>query len=219
MDDLIQNILICGIGGQGVVLAGKIISLAAFESGKDIKTSEVHGMSQRGGSVSTHIRYGKKIFSPLIPGNEATAILSFDIYETARYIRSFANEKTIIISSNRGKIPRWTPKDKNDKIGNGTETVNENGAVNEDGVAGLLRTNFKSLHLIDDKRIALDLGNIKVSNIILIGILSCFSDIKKEIWLKAIEKNIPRKTADLNIKAFLTGRNYYENQNHENKIF
>ena len=211
MGDLIQNILICGIGGQGVVLAGKIISFAAFESGKDIKTSEVHGMSQRGGSVSTHIRYGKKIFSPLIPGNEATAILSFDIYETARYIRSFANEKTIIISSNRGKIPQWTPKNKNDKIGNGT--------ISEEGVAGLLRANFKSLHLIDDKRIALDLGNIKVSNIILIGILSGFSDIKKEIWLKAIEKNIPRKTADLNIKAFLTGRNYYENQNHENKIF
>ncbi|MDA8157957.1 MAG: indolepyruvate oxidoreductase subunit beta [Deltaproteobacteria bacterium] len=221
MDDLIQNILICGIGGQGVVLAGKIISLAAFESGKDIKTSEVHGMSQRGGSVSTHIRYGKKIFSPLIPGNEATAILSFDIYETARYIRSFANEKTIIISSNHGKIPQWTPKNKNDKIGNGAETVNENGsgAIDEDGVAGLLRANFKSLHLIDDKRIAADLGNIKVSNIILIGILSGFSDIKKEIWLKAIEKNIPRKTADLNINAFLTGRNYYENQNHENKIF
>lgn len=209
MDDLIQNILICGIGGQGVVLAGKIISLAAFESGKDIKTSEVHGMSQRGGSVSTHIRYGKKIFSPLIPGNEATAILSFDIYETARYIRSFANEKTIIISSNRGKIPQWTPKDKNDKIGNGI--------IGEEGVAGLLRTNFKYLHLIDDKGMALDLGNIKVSNIILIGILSGFSDIKKEIWLKAIEKNIPLKTADMNIKAFLTGRNYYENN--ENKIF
>ena len=211
MNDIIQNILICGIGGQGVVLAGKIISLAAFDSGLDIKTSEVHGMSQRGGSVSTHIRYGKKIFSPLIPENKATVILSFDIYETARYIRSFANEKTIIISSNQGKIPSWTSKNKNDKIENG------NGFINADAVAGLLKANFKFLNLIDDKRIAENLGNIKVSNIILIGILSGFTGIKKEIWLKAIEKNIPRKTADLNIKAFLTGRNYYEN--YENKIF
>ena len=162
MDDLIQNILICGIGGQGVVLAGKIISLAAFESGKDIKTSEVHGMSQRGGSVSTHIRYGRKIFSPLIPENEAKVILSFDIYETARYIRSFANEKTIIISSNHGKIPSWTRKNKNDKTGNGTVNGNGNGKIDESSIAGLLRTNFKYLHLIDDKGMALDLGNIKV---------------------------------------------------------
>ena len=211
MNDIIQNILICGIGGQGVVLAGKIVSFAVFESGLDIKTSEVHGMSQRGGSVSTHIRYGKKIFSPLIPENKATAILSFDIYETARYIRSFANEKTIIISSNQGKIPSWTSKNKNDKIKNG------NGFIDADAVAGLLKANFKFLNLIDDKRIAENLGNIKVSNIILIGILSGFTGIKKEIWLKAIEKNIPRKTEDLNIKAFLTGRNYYEN--YENKIF
>jgi indolepyruvate ferredoxin oxidoreductase beta subunit len=207
MDDLIQNILICGIGGQGVVLAGKIVSLAAFESGLDIKTSEVHGMSQRGGSVSTHIRYGEKIFSPLIPENRANAILSFDIYETARYIRSFANEKTIIISSNHGKIPSWTSKNKNDKI-----EENGNGFIDADAVAGFLKANFKFLNLIDDKKIAEDLGNIKVSNIILIGIMSGFTGIKKEIWLKAIEKNIPQKTADLNIKAFLTGRNYYENK-------
>ena len=211
MNDIIQNILICGIGGQGVVLAGKIISLAAFDSGLDIKTSEVHGMSQRGGSVSTHIRYGNKIFSPLIPENKATVILSFDIYETARYIRSFANEKTIIISSNQGKIPSWTSKNKNDKIENG------NGFINADAVAGLLKANFKFLNLIDDKRIAEDLGNIKVSNIVSIGVLSGFTGIKKEIWLKTIEKTIPAKTAELNIKAFSTDRNYYEN--YGNKIF
>ena len=211
MNDIIQNILICGIGGQGVVLAGKIISLAAFDSGLDIKTSEVHGMSQRGGSVSTHIRYGNKIFSPLIPENKATVILSFDIYETARYIRSFANEKTIIISSNQGKIPSWTSKNKNDKIKNG------NGFIDADAVAGLLKANFKFLNLIDDKRIAEDLGNIKVSNIVSIGVLSGFTGIKKEIWLKTIEKTIPAKTAELNIKAFSTGRNYYEN--YGNKIF
>ncbi len=209
-DGLIQNILICGIGGQGVVLSGKIISLAAFESGLDIKTSEVHGMSQRGGSVSTHIRFGEKIYSPVISENNADIILSFDIYETARYIRSFANEKTIIISSNRGKIPSWTSKIKNDKIENGNK--NGNSFLDANGVAGFLKANFNFLNLIDDKKIAEHLGNIKVSNIVLIGLLSGFTEIKKEIWLKVVEKNVPEKTAELNIKAFLTGRNYYENK-------
>ncbi|MGC8554512.1 MAG: indolepyruvate oxidoreductase subunit beta [Candidatus Acidulodesulfobacterium sp.] len=198
MDNLTQNILICGIGGQGVVLAGRIISLAAFESGMDIKTSEVHGMSQRGGSVSTHIRFGKKIFSPLIPEKSATAILSFDIYETLRYTGSFANKDTIIVSSNDGKTPAWTSKTKNDTIGNNFTDVYS--------AASLLKDNFKSLTLLDDKLIAENLGNVKVSNIVLIGALSVFTDIKENIWLKTIEKNVPEKTSDLNIKAFLKGR-------------
>ena len=198
MGDLTQNILICGIGGQGVVLAGRIISLAAFESGMDIKTSEVHGMSQRGGSVSTHIRFGKKIFSPLIPENGATAILSFDIYETLRYTGSFANKNTIIVSSNDGKTPAWTSKTKNDTIVNNFADIYS--------IASLLKDNFKSLTLLEDKRIAESIGNAKVSNIILIGALSVFTDIKENIWLKTIEKNVPEKTADLNIKAFLKGR-------------
>ena len=198
MNDSTQNILICGIGGQGVVLAGRIISLAAFESGMDIKTSEVHGMSQRGGSVSTHIRFGKKIFSPLIPENGATAILSFDIYETLRYTCSFANKNTIIVSSNDGKTPAWTSKTKNDTIVNNFADIYS--------IASLLKDNFKSLTLLEDKRIAESIGNAKVSNIILIGALSVFTDIKENIWLKTIEKNVPEKTADLNIKAFLKGR-------------
>jgi indolepyruvate ferredoxin oxidoreductase beta subunit len=198
MNDSTQNILICGIGGQGVVLAGRIISLAAFESGMDIKTSEVHGMSQRGGSVSTHIRFGKKIFSPLIPENGATAILSFDIYETLRYTGSFANKNTIIVSSNDGKTPAWTSKTKNDTIVNNFADIYS--------IASLLKDNFKSLTLLEDKRIAESIGNAKVSNIILIGALSVFTDIKENIWLKTIEKNVPEKTADLNIKAFLKGR-------------
>lgn len=198
MGDSTQNILICGIGGQGVVLAGKIISLAAFESGMDIKTSEVHGMSQRGGSVSTHIRLGKKIFSPLILENGATAILSFDIYETLRYTSSFANKNTIIVSSNDGKTPAWTSKTKNDTIINNFTDIYS--------IASLLKDNFKSLTLLDDKQIAENLGNVKVSNIILIGALSVFTDIKEDIWLKTIETNVPEKTVDLNIKAFIKGR-------------
>lgn len=206
MNDLTQNILICGIGGQGVVLAGKIIGLAAFESGMDIKTSEVHGMSQRGGSVSTHIRFGKKVFSPLIPKNRATLILSFDIYETLRYIGDFANKNTVIVSSDNGKTPAWTSKTKNDTIGNKL--------MNAASIAAFLKDNVKFLNLLNDKKTAENLGNVKVSNIVLIGALSGFIDIKKEIWLKVIEKSVPEKIVDLNVEAFLKGRGY-----HESKIF
>jgi indolepyruvate ferredoxin oxidoreductase beta subunit len=184
-----KNILICGIGGQGVVLAGRIISLAAFESGLDVKTSEVHGMSQRGGSVSTHVRFGEKIFSPLISENKADIILSFDIYETARYAGSFANEKTVVISSDYGKLPSCAPENK--------------GGLR---IVGLLKTRFQTLRLISDKKIAEDLGNAKVSNIFAIGLLSNFTGIKEKTWIKVIGENVPEKTADINLKAFLTGR-------------
>ncbi len=200
----VRNILICGIGGQGVVLAGKIIGIAAFESGLDIKKSEVHGMSQRGGSVSTHIRFGKKIFSPLIRKHAASTILSFDIYETLRYAKNFANNKTVIISSDYGMMPLWTSKNKNDKIGNGLITA--------ENIANALRIEFKYLHLINNKKIAADLGNIKVSNIVSIGLLSNHIDIEEEIWIEAIRQNVPKKTVDLNLKAFLIGRNEGKNK-------
>jgi indolepyruvate ferredoxin oxidoreductase beta subunit len=204
MKENIQNILICGIGGQGVVLAGKIISVAAFESGLDIKTSEVHGMSQRGGSVSTHIRIGEKIFSPLIPKNKASIILSFDIYETVRYIRSFANVNTVIISSEYGKMPVWTTKDKKARI--------REELMSAQYIADFLKANFKSLRLINDKKIAEDIGNIKISNIVSIGLLSNFTQIEEKTWLKAVKNNVPAITADLNIKAFLAGRGNYGNK-------
>lgn len=178
-----------------MVLAGKIISLAAFESGFDVKTSEVHGMSQRGGSVSTHIRLGKKIYSPLIPSRKADIILSFDIYETLRYAGDFANGKTLIISSDYGKIPLWTSSTENDKI-----------SVKD--IIGTLKINFNNLFTVNDKEIASDLGNIKVSNVILIGLLSKFTDVEEGYWLNVIEKNVPEKTRTINIKAFLTGRNW-----------
>ncbi len=190
----IQNILVCGIGGQGVVLAGKIISLAAFEKGLDVKTSEVHGMSQRGGSVSTHIRSGTKIFSPLIPKQSADIILSFDIYETLRYIKDFSNKNTLIISSNYGKIPLWT-------------TASEHDRISVDEIINAMKISFNKLFMIDNKKIATDLGNPKVSNIISIGLLSKFTDIEKNFWLKIIEYNVPPKTKKINIEAFLTGRN------------
>lgn len=189
-----QNILVCGIGGQGVVLAGKIISNAAYEKGFDVKTSEVHGMSQRGGSVSTHIRFGDKVFSPLIPEHGADILLSFDIYETLRYAKDFADKKTLIISSNYGKIPLWASTRENDRI-----------SIAE--ISEALKINFYKLLMVNNKETAMSLGNIKVANIILIGLLSKFTDIEEDFWFKVIKDNVPKKTEEINIKAFLAGRN------------
>ena len=189
-----QNILVCGIGGQGVVLAGKIISNAAYGKGFDVKTSEVHGMSQRGGSVSTHIRFGEKVFSPLIPGQSADIILSFDIYETLRYARDFADKKTLIISSNYGKIPLWA-------------SVRENDGISIAEITGTLKINFDKLLTVNKKETVMALGNVRVANIILLGLLSKFTDIEEDFWLKAIKDSVPEKTKEINIKAFLIGRN------------
>ncbi len=189
-----QNILVCGIGGQGVVLAGKIISNAAYGKGFDVKTSEVHGMSQRGGSVSTHIRFGDKVFSPLIPGQSADIILSFDIYETLRYARDFADKKTLIISPNYGKIPLWA-------------SVRENDGISIAEITGTLKINFDKLLTVNKKETVMALGNVRVANIILLGLLSKFTDIEEDFWLKAIKDSVPEKTKEINIKAFLIGRN------------
>jgi len=192
------NILICGIGGQGVVLTGKILSASAFDAGYDVKTSEVHGMAQRGGSVSTHLKYGEKIYSPLIASKSADILLSFDIYETIRYI-DFANEKTIIITSTLGKTPAWTTP----KI---IKTPSIYSIINN------IKSYFKNIFLIDVKTIAKEIENIKVANTILIGATSKFTSISTDIWLNNIIKNVPSKTIEINKKAFVIGRELIENK-------
>lgn len=220
-----QNILIVGIGGQGVVLAGKIISSAAFNSGLDIKTSEVHGMSQRGGSVSTHIRYGEKIYSPLIPNNCADIIISFDIYETLRYVNAYANEKTIIISSDFGKIPPMKEKTiykcDND-IENNTHSSEKyaekiyndeklyNKSVNHNllsipEIISSLKQSYDNAYFIDAREISSALKNDRVSNMVLIGFMSNFTPIGREIWIKTIENILPEKIVNVNKSAFEAG--------------
>ncbi len=189
-----QSILICGIGGQGVILSGKIISLSAFYENYDVKTSEVHGMSQRGGSVSTHLRYGEKIFTPLISMSSADIILSFDLYETTRYI-GYANEETKIITASEGKYIRGA-------------SLNQIKLPSSKSIIDKIKIdfNFKNLFAIDIEKIAQELGNIKIANTILLGASSQFTYIKEQTWLNILKENMPAKTIDINEKAFLLGR-------------
>lgn len=194
----LKNILICGIGGQGVVLAGKIISLAALSAEFDVKTSEVHGMSQRGGSVSTHVRYGNKIFSPLIPEKSSDILLSFDIFETLMFAKIYADKYTAIISSGTGKFPAWNDKNK---------------PVSISEIISVLKKNYPYSHFINSSKMSEEIGGPKISNMILIGFMSNFTDIKEDIWLKTINKNMPEKITGINIKAFLAGKNEFNKLN------
>ena len=184
-----HNIVICGVGGQGIILASDVLCHAAFLEGFDVKKSEVHGMAQRGGSVITHVRFGKKVYSPLIEEGTADCILAFEKLEALRYIDYLKQGGPVIV--NNREIPPMSvlvdqatyPQDLNRKL-------RRLGAVN----------------FIDATNIALELGNIRVVNIILLGVLSTFLDFKKEFWIKAISGNVKEKFVDLNITAFNRGR-------------
>ena len=195
MDNHIKNIYIAGVGGQGVLLASELLSEAAVVSGYDVKKSEVHGMSQRGGVVSSHVRIGKKVFSPIIPYGQADIILSFEQAEGLGAIDWLAPGGKMVISSTR-LVP---PSANFGKL-----------HYPEDPIAEI-KKRTSNVILVDAEKMALELGNIRLVNTILLAVASPFIGFEKSIWEKAIKKLVKPKYVDLNLKAFsqgheLTGR-------------
>jgi indolepyruvate ferredoxin oxidoreductase beta subunit len=183
------NIVICGVGGQGIILASDVLCQTAFLEGLDVKKSEVHGMAQRGGSVITHVRFGKKVYSPLIEEGTSDYILAFEKLEALRYIHYLRKTGQVIVDNR--EIPPMSVL-----IGQ---------AKYPEDIDGKLRKIGKT-HFVDAANIALELGNVRVVNIILLGVLSTFLDFKEESWIKAISDNVKEKFVDLNITAFSRGR-------------
>jgi len=190
------NILICGVGGQGILLASEILSEAAMESGYDVKKSEVHGMAQRGGSVVSHIRYGEKIYSPLIRKGEADFIFSFERMETLRYLDYLKADGAIIV--NDQKIS--------------PTVVNIKEAYYPEDVEELCRHRAKEVLFIPAIRIAEELGNIRTVNVIMLGALSRYLNLDESLWLKCIERRVPKKYLEVNIQAFKRGREAVKRQ-------
>jgi indolepyruvate ferredoxin oxidoreductase beta subunit len=186
------NILIVGVGGQGVLLASEVLSATAMKHGLDVKKSEVHGMSQRGGVVSSHIRIAEKVYSPLIQEGTADFLMAFEISEGLRAL-DWLKSDGVVISSMTRMVPPITT------IGNYEYPKDP---------AGRIRDKVKNAKILDADRIAADLGNVRLVNTILLGVLSTSMDIPEETWLKVIEKRVPRKFIDLNLKAFKVGREY-----------
>lgn len=189
MDHTNKNILIVGVGGQGVLLASELLSEVAIMSGLDVKKSEVHGMSQRGGVVSSHVRIGKKVFSPIIPYGQADILLSFEQAEGLRALDWLAPNGQVIVSRTRLVPP----------IANfGTFSYPD------DPVAEIRK---KTTHVIavDADRMALELGNTRLVNTILLAVASPSIGFPRNVWEEAIRKLVKPKFVDVNLKAFARG--------------
>ena len=192
MSDMsVKNIVIVGVGGQGTLLASKILGSCAMECGFDVKVSEVHGMSQRGGSVVTYVRYGDCVASPLVENGEADILLAFEQLEALR----------------------WLPVLK----GSGTAVVNEQKIAPMPVIAGTARYPEGILKTISDSgvkvyscdalAIAEKIGNIKTANVVLIGLLAKLSDMPKQAFINAVSGMVKPKFLEVNLAAFEAGYN------------
>lgn len=182
------GILIVGVGGQGTLLSSRILGEVALRSGLDVKVSEVHGMAQRGGSVVTHVRFGEKIYSPLVGMGQADFILAFEKLEALRWAGYL--KKGGIIISNAQEIPPIP-------VTMGYQKYPEN-------INGTL-ADIATTCMVDAGKIAADCGSAKAVNVVLLGVLASRLDFEKELWLKIIEETVPPKTVEINKEAFKRG--------------
>ncbi|MGQ9464927.1 MAG: indolepyruvate oxidoreductase subunit beta [bacterium] len=182
------DIIICGVGGQGILLASDILCTAAFLDGFDVKKSEIHGMAQRGGSVVTHVRFGPKVYSPLVEEGRADFILAFEKLEALRY--SYFLKKRGVVLVNDFELPPMS-------VLTGEKKYPEN-------VIDVLKQN-SDVFLLPAQKIALTLGNVRAVNVVLLGSLARFLSFPKEIWFNAIKENVRPQYVDLNIRAFEAG--------------
>ena len=186
-----KNIMIVGVGGQGSLLASKLLGRLLMEQGYDVKVSEVHGMSQRGGSVVTYVRYGDKVASPVIDKGEADYIVSFELLEAARWLEYLKEGGQIVTSTQQiDPMPVIT----------GAMTYPEN-LVEKMKAAGV------KVDALDCLALAKEAGSSKAVNIVLMGRLSHYFDLPQDAWMQAMEAIVPAKFLELNKKAFALGKN------------
>jgi indolepyruvate ferredoxin oxidoreductase beta subunit len=183
------NILITGVGGQGLVLATKLLAEAAFLEGYDVKTSDVIGLSQRGGKVFGSVRFGEKIYSPLIPTGETDILLAMEKLEGLRWIKELKTNAKVILN-NYSILPNRALIEKDEY----PETIDS-----------IFKNTNLQLSIIDAVKASKELGSAKVMNVLLLGKLSTMLPFTKETWQNVIEKNVPLKSLELNKKAFKAG--------------
>ncbi len=187
-----KNIIIVGVGGQGSLLASKILGDLLLRQGYDVKVSEVHGMSQRGGSVITYVRFGDRVYSPVVDEGEADYIVSFEILETARWLSYLKPDGQIVTNTQQiDPMPVIT----------GAATYPED-LVSKIKAAGV------KIDAMDCLSLAREAGSPKAVNIVLLGRLSHYFSISEEAWLEALAANVPPKFLELNKKAFALGKDF-----------
>ena len=189
MDNKDNNILLVGEGGQGIILASEVMADVFMEAGFDVKKSEVHGMAQRGGSVSTHVRFGPKVFSPLIKEGEVDIFIAFEELEALRYIHFLGPKPAIILNEQRLNPP---------SVSLGKENYPEKA----DEILSRRAGHFKKIRAKD---LALKAGDARAVNVVLLGALYSFFSIQEKIWTDNILRRFPPRAQKINLEAFRLG--------------
>jgi indolepyruvate ferredoxin oxidoreductase beta subunit len=187
---MVTNIILVGVGGQGILLASEILAEAFMLAGFDVKKSEIHGMSQRGGSVVSHVRFGEKVFSPVAPEGEGDILFGFELLETYRYLDLLRPGAKVIANDLQIAPP---------SVLLGNESYPEN-------LGSKIAAKFPDFTLVDGLRLANEAGNVRAANTVLLGAVSRHLQIDDSVWRKALQKMIPAKALDINLKAFELGR-------------
>ncbi len=184
------NILFCGVGGQGILLASEVTTYSLLATGMEVRKSEVHGMAQRGGSVTAHVRYGEKVYSPLISLGEADIIVAFEMMEAVRYLPYMHPDSQVIVNTHKIYPP---------PVATGKMDYPEN-VLDE-----LTSRNIKVKEL-DAFEVARKVGEVRAVNIAMVGAMSTYMAIDEQIFLDVMNERIPEKFREANINAFLEGR-------------
>ena len=185
----VKNILLAGVGGQGIILASKILAIGLMSAGYDVKMSEVHGMAQRGGSVTTQVRYGKKVFSPIIGLGQADILVSFETMETGKWLEYLKPEGQVVINDHH--IP--------------SAPILSGAAEYPEGVIEAISEKV-STTVFQADALAAGIGNLKAMNVIIVGALIKAMGLEKEIdWAGVIRQTVKEKFVDLNLKALQLG--------------
>ena len=184
------NILFSGVGGQGILLASEITAYSLLAAGYDAKKSEVHGMAQRGGSVTAQLRYGKKVWSPLIEPGCADIQVAFEMMEAVRYVGSLHAGSTVIVNTQRILPPA---------VATGQTAYPEN-----------LLDHLTALGIrvvpVDAFELARQVGEVRTANVVMVGVLSVFLPVKATVFAEVIKTRMPERFRDVNLKAFEAGR-------------
>ncbi len=191
MKNSVRSILLAGVGGQGILRASDIISMALMAAGMDVKKSEVHGMAQRGGCVTSFVRFGEKVYSPLAGKGTVDILVSFEKLETLRYL-DFLKKGAIVIMNEEEINP---------------PAVNLGEAPYPRNVYETAKRLFRRTKAVDASALAVRAGNVRMANTVMIGVLSRYLDVERPLWEDTLRKAFPEKLVQGNIKAFDLGRN------------
>jgi indolepyruvate ferredoxin oxidoreductase beta subunit len=186
----VKSILLAGVGGQGTLRASDIMCLAMMDAGYDVKKSEVHGMAQRGGCVTSHVRYGEKVYSPLAGTGSIGLLVAFEKMEALRYLKYLKKDATIIINADEICPP----------------SVNSGDLQYPLNIIHFLKSKFNIIKEIDATDLAKKAGNIKAANVVILGAISRLIEIPSSTWEKVIRNSFPEKLVSVNLKAFQMGR-------------